>query len=175
MSSERLDEIVSELKSRRFYGKEFKARVDDAIDELLRIVMPPTGSGIPTRAQALRLFWLEKCKTKDYAVDEAAGDVSDDDAPVVDTTRGGRERDRYPQDPYHAAPFTATVHMPGGVTERWGPKRLRETEGGMIGNSLPWDTHYGAEMHYDPRRNRIFTVEGPNFRREAYEHWSQHH
>lgn len=55
--------------------------------------------------------------------------------------------------------------MPDGTTERWGRKRLRET-GGMLGNSLPWDTRYGAEL--DPVSNRIFTVQGPNFRHGAY-------
>ena len=161
----RLDDLILQLKTRRFYGDEFRAHIEATIDELLQVVMPPMGSCIPSHDQAMLLFWLEKCKSQGYVVDEkhaANGEL------IV--SKSGRYH--YPKDPYRTPPFKATVHMPDGTIERWGPKRLREA-GGMIGDSLPWATQYGAELHYNASTGRIETVNGPNFRRDAYDAWAR--
>jgi hypothetical protein len=168
--SEHLDELLAKLqKPNSAYERDFDTTVTAAINELVRIVMndPPNERepGIPTRSEAILLFWLERCKSKHY-VDKPLPDTADS-ALVVRQTASGREVDNYPSNPYTAPPFHMTVHMPDGSTEQWGPKRLRET-GGMIRNSLPYDTRFGAELHYDPSQNKIYTVHGPNFNHAAY-------
>jgi hypothetical protein len=115
------------------------------------------------------LSWLEKCKSKGYVVEEIRMGDADDDPIVNDSGHY-----KYPIDPYRTPPFKASVHMPDGTIEQWGRKRLRET-GGMIGNSLPWDTRYGADLHYNESTGRIVTVEGPRFRRDAYDQWARHY
>jgi hypothetical protein len=42
-----------------------------------------------------------------------------------------------------------------------------------MGNSLPWATRYGAELHYSASTGRIETVDGPNFCRDAYDAWAR--
>lgn len=166
----RLDELVTQLKTRQFYGSDFVPHVRATIEELVNVVMP----GVPTRGQARLMFWLEKCKSEGYLVKEKKGheaDNDDDAEPVVRVSRG-IERDNYPADPYRTQPLKVSVHMPDGSVERWGPTRLRAA-GGMVGNSLPWDMRYGAQMHYDPATGRIYTVDGPNFRHDAYNEWAQ--
>jgi hypothetical protein len=164
-----LDDLIMQLKTRRFYGDEFRAHVDATIKELIETVMPPVGSGIPSRGQAMILSWLEKCKSKGYVVEEIRMGDADDDPIVNDSGHY-----KYPVDPYRTPHFKASVHMPDGTIEQWGRKRLRET-GGMIGKSLPWDTRYGADLHYNASTGRIVTVEGPRFRRDEYENWARHY
>jgi hypothetical protein len=175
----RLDDLVSHLKTHRFYGSDFVAHVNATIEELVNVVMSSEGTGVPSRGQARLMFWLEKCKSEGYLVQEKKHGVgpdadADDAEPVVRASHSSHsiDRDNYPADPYRTPPFKASVHMPNGSIERWGPTRLRAA-GGMIGNSLPWDTRYGAQMHYNPATGRIHTVEGPGFRRDAYDAWAQ--
>ena len=166
LNMSRVDDLVRQLKTRKFYGDDFVAHVNTTIGALVDVVMPPEGTGVPSRGQARLMFWLEKCKSEGYLVDQRTGHYIDDAEPVVRASR-----DAYPADPYRTPPFKASVHMPDGSIERWGPNRLRAA-GGMIGNSLPWDTRYGAQMHYNPATGRIHTVEGPNFRHDADNAWA---
>ena len=167
--SEQLDTFVRELEqpSRYLSRLEYRALAEQAIDELLRVVMERPDS-VPTYAEARLLFWLEKSKSQGYAP-ERVGAQDDDDRLVGE---------HYPKDPYRAPTFTATVHLPDGTTENWKPARLRAAgllhEGGK-GHHLPWDAHYGAELHIDPA-GKGYTVHNPaTFRQSAYQQWSDHH
>ena len=172
MSQQRLDDLLAQLQARdSAYSGHFDETVNAAIDELVHIVMD-NEPGVPTRGEANLMFWLERCKTKHY-VDKPL--PPPDPEFIVRQTASGREIDNYPSKPYIAAPYQATVHMPDGTTERWGPKRLKETGAMLPNGSMPHDyTHFNAQLHYDPASNRVHTVHGPGFDHVAHREWLQH-
>lgn len=137
----------------------------------------PRVSGVPTKREARYLMWLEHLNSrKAYKLDTFKDFPEDDQDPTVVERPNAPALDRYPKDPY-ATTFKATVHMPDGTTEQWGPKQLFEAKAihSLKNYMLPWDTRYGAEMHYDPATQRIYTKQGPNFRHGAYQEWLQHY
>ena len=168
--SEQLDTLVRELVKPSHYltSVEYKALAENAIDELLRVVMERPDDNVPTYAEARLMFWIEKCKSQGCAP-ERAKPQPDDDSYV------GK---RYPADPYRAPTFSARVHLPDGTTQRWGPKKLREA--GLLSGShgrysLPWSVNYGAELHVDAD-GKGYEVENPaTFNKTAYDEWAQQH
>ena len=165
--SQHLDELIARMKEPNYNHAKYKALASEAIDELVRVVMERE-PGIPTRGEAMLLFWLEKCKSNEF-MERSLPDTTDESLIVRRSTTTGRETDSYPANPYLTPPFKAPVYMPDGRMEMWGPKKLRET-GAMVSSKgeMPYDMRFGAELHYNPATNRVNSRPGPNWDQQAW-------